>query len=150
MFTYQEFNSEYVPNDEAFKYIQQHVPSGSRILATLPCCDPYYFYMAKYDLRGKIDTKLLGYKEKSISNIDQLYIYCIDNNFSYLLTTMPWKFASGSSIDRNLLENLEALKYEDKFVLEKTFILGENKMMLFKVNQSNNQSGAHHQSEVVD
>ena len=68
-------------------------------------------------------------------NIDQLYIPCIDNNFDYLLTT-SWLFAS-QSIDRDLLENLMALKYRDKFVLEKTFTLGENKMMLFKVHNMN-------------
>ena len=146
MFTYQEFNSKYVPNDEAFQYIQQYVPSGSKILAHYGT--PYYFYIAKYDLRDKIDIKSLGYKEKPESDLNQLHTYCIDNDFDYLLTT-SWPFTS-YSISRALLEDLMALKYGDKFVLEKTFILGENKIMLFRVNQSNNHPGALKQREVIE
>ena len=146
MFAYQEFNSKYVPNDEAFHYIQQHVPSGSNILAPISC-DPYYFYLGKYCLHDKITIERTSI-ENPPQDINQLYRYCNDNDIGYLLTT-SWPFPI-DYIDRKLIENLIASKYGDKFALEKTFTLGENKMMLFRVNQSNNQSGAHHQSGVVE
>ena len=146
LFAQQEFNSKYVPNDEAFEYIQQHVPSGSNILAPIGC-DPYYFYLSKYNLRDKITIERTSQRNPP-QDIHQLCMHCSDNDIDYLLTT-SWPFPIGY-IDRKLIENLMASKYGDKFVLEKTFILGENKMMLFKVNQSSNQSGTHQQSGVVE
>ena len=146
MFTYQEFNSKYVPNDEAFQYIQQYVPSGSRILTPMQC-DPYYFYLCKYGLHDKITIEKTS-EENPLQDINQLHMYCTDIDIDYLLTT-SWPFPIGH-IDRKLLEDLMASKYGDNFALEKTFTLGENKMMLFKVNRSSNQSGVHQQSEVVD
>lgn len=146
MFAYQESNSKYVPNDEAFHYIQQYVPSGSRILVPIQC-DPHYFYLCKYGLHDKITIEKTS-EENPLQDINQLRMYCTDNDIDYLLTT-SWPFPIGH-IDRKLLENLMVSKYGDKFALEKTFTLGENKMMLFKVNQNNNQSGAYQQSEVVD
>jgi len=149
--TMENLNVQYLPFDETFKHIKENIPEDKKILATMGP-NPYKFYIEKYNIKNELDhTEWVIPAEKQ--NITNLYEYCKENNISYVLFPYPrplylyyvrtkgnplylkkpydtWFFQSVNTF--MVAEMKESLS--EHFILEKSFKLGHNEMMLFRIN----------------
>ena len=156
VFTHDICTSEYVPYNHAFKYIQQNVSTENKIVfVDEPGASPLYFYYKKYSLSNDIIEVNLPMDQQNLATV---FTYCKENNAKYLLIAPPdyrdwiWRiggYRAEPNFNESLLKRMTN-KEQSYFTLEKTFTLGENKMMLFKVNWSDNQLETHCQSGAVE
>ena len=120
----------YLPYDQVFLYVKEHLPRGSRILATTGT-EPSHFYLS---LLG-IQDEFVWYRENWVGSreeqtLDNLYDFCRENNFSYVVFPRghwaePW-------VRTELIEKL-AREEDVRFRLIKTFRLGQNEIIMCRV-----------------
>jgi len=159
---YSNYEDRSLPYDKMFDYIKENVGPNEKILAPM-ISPPYQFYIKKYDIKNEIIEKIWEPYDKQ--NLSNLYDYVKKNNISYVMGPMPEPFYEvylkynwtvveyfstceerekieingkkipGCPFNKTLLRELEFME-SGPFILEKYVILGNNKLILSKVNET--------------
>ncbi|MDO8628227.1 MAG: glycosyltransferase family 39 protein [Nanoarchaeota archaeon] len=83
---YHNYHQRYVPIDNMFQYIKEHIPANETILATT-APHPYDFYINKHHITNKfVYDSWQPYDEQTPEN---LYEYLKENNIHYTLFISP-------------------------------------------------------------
>jgi hypothetical protein len=119
----------YLPYDKLIFYVKEHLPVGSKILAPMRC-EPSHFYLSLNQMSDTYIWERKNFPALQNQTTENLYEFCRQNNFRYLVIPETTKTWLNDIIKPELAV---ALKTDDRFRNIKNFTLGKNALILYQI-----------------
>ena len=125
----------YLPYDKLTEYVKQNIPKGSKVLAPM-ICEPSHFYLELNNVFDNYTWYRKAWISKEHQDMDNLYQFCQDQNFRYLVVAdapLPdWTKLIKDEIGITLKKQLDP-----RFSLIKSWKIAGNTLSLYQVELTN-------------